>query len=134
MLEANIISLVDNTNSISPMIIQHKKIRDIRICVDILGINKSYEHDPFPTPFIEETLKNIIGNEVLPFIDDLYRYHQVHIAKEYHPKITFTTKWGSFMYKIMPFVLENEPKIFLWIMIQALKDFIYDFLGVYLDD
>lgn len=76
-MEAGIISLVDNTEWISPMVIQHKKISDLRIYVIFWELNKVCEHDLFSTPFIEETLENMVGNEVYSFIDGFFGYHQV---------------------------------------------------------
>lgn len=49
MLEFGIISPIDNTDWISPMVIQYKMIGDLRICVDFKELNKAYEHDPFLT-------------------------------------------------------------------------------------
>lgn len=38
------------------------------------------------------------------------------------------------MYIVMPFGLKNGPVVFNNIMISNFKDFIHDFLEVYLDD
>jgi hypothetical protein len=49
-------------------------------------------------------------------------------------KTTFSTEWGSYQYAIMPFELKNEPTIFSRVVIDAFKQFIHQFLEVYLDD
>jgi hypothetical protein len=38
------------------MVVQDKKIREIRICVYLRKMNDACLHDPFPTPFIDEVL------------------------------------------------------------------------------
>jgi len=38
------------------------------------------------------------------------------------------------MYRVMPFGLKNAPVVFSRIMVNAFKDFIHDFLEVYVDD
>ncbi len=46
---------------------------------------------PFPTPFIDEVLDNVGGQEVYSFIDGFSGYHQIRIAKEEKNKTTFST-------------------------------------------
>lgn len=54
----------------------------------------------------------MVGNKVYSFTDNFSTYHQVQSAKEDQPKITFTYKWGLFMYNVMPFGLKNALVIF----------------------
>jgi hypothetical protein len=61
MLEAGIIELVEESEWISPMVVQEKKQGGIRICVDLRKLNDAFLHDPFPTPFIDEVLENVGG-------------------------------------------------------------------------
>lgn len=42
---------------VSLMVIDHKKIREIRICLDFRELNKACVHDPFPTLFTKEVLE-----------------------------------------------------------------------------
>jgi hypothetical protein len=53
MLEAGIIELVEELEWISPMVVQDKKTKEIRICVDLRKLNDLCLHDPFPTPFTD---------------------------------------------------------------------------------
>lgn len=51
MLEGGIIETVEESEWISPTVIQEKKIvGEIRICVDLRKLNDASLHDPFPTP------------------------------------------------------------------------------------
>jgi hypothetical protein len=43
-------------------------------------------------------------------------------------------EWGSYQYTVMPFGLKNAPAIFSRVVIAAFKEFIHQFLEVYLDD
>jgi len=62
MLVACIIELVQESNWVSPMIVQEKKQKDeIRIFVDLMKLNDACLHDPFPTPFTDEVLDNVGG-------------------------------------------------------------------------
>ena len=63
--------------------IQYKKTTgEVKICVDLRKLNDACLHDPFPTPFIDEILESVIGQEMYSFTDGFYGYHQVRIAKE----------------------------------------------------
>ena len=51
------------------MVVQDKKTRGIRICVDLRKLNDGCLHDPFPTPFTDEVLENVGGHETYYFTD-----------------------------------------------------------------
>jgi hypothetical protein len=45
--------------------------------VDYRSLNVSCVHDPFPTPFSDEVLDQVAGNEAYSFTDGFSGYHQV---------------------------------------------------------
>jgi len=75
MLEAGIIESVEESEWIRPMVVQDKKTWEIRIFVDLRKLNDAFLHDPFPTPFTNEMLDNVGGQEVYFFIDGFSGYH-----------------------------------------------------------
>jgi hypothetical protein len=91
MLEEGIIKHVEESDWIIPMVVQDKKTREIRICVDLRKLNDACLHDPFPTPFTDEVLDNMGRQEVYSFTDGFSGYHQIRIAKEDRYKTTFST-------------------------------------------
>ena len=91
-------------------------------------------HDPFLTPFTDEVLEGVGGQEVYSFTYGFSGYHQIWIAKEDHHKTTFVTEWGCFQYTVMPFGLNNAPVVFTHVVVAIFKDFIQKFLHVYMDD
>ena len=86
MLVAGIIEPVEESEWVSPMVVQEKKTKgEIRICVDLLKLNDASLHDPFPTPFTNEVLDNVGGKEVYSFTDGFSSYHQIRIhSKDRH--------------------------------------------------
>jgi len=134
MLEAGIIEPVKESEWISPMVVQENKTGEIRICIDLRNLNDAFLHDPFPTPFTDEVLDNVGGQEVYSFIGRFSGYHQIWIAKEDHHKIMFSTEWGSYQYTVMPFGLNNSPSIFSRVVVEAFKEFLHKFLEAYFDD
>ena len=82
MLAARIIVPVEKLEWINPMVVQDKKTRGIRICVDLCNLNDACVHNPLPTPFIDDILENVGDKEVYSFIDGFSGYHQVKIIEE----------------------------------------------------
>jgi hypothetical protein len=69
MLEVGITELVEESECISPMVVQETKQVGIKICVDLRKLNDAFLHDPFPTPFTNEVLENLGGQEAYSFTD-----------------------------------------------------------------
>ena len=61
MLEARIVKHVTESQWISPMVVQDKKIGGIRICIDLRKLNDACLHDPVPTLFTDEVLESVGG-------------------------------------------------------------------------
>eukprot|EP00253_Pinus_taeda_P032807 PITA_32807 len=91
------------------MVVQEKKQKgEIHICVDLRKLNDACVNDPFLTPFADEVLENVGGQETYSFTDDVLRYHQMKITPEDRSKTMFTIEWGY---------SKNAPTIFLCVMI-----------------
>eukprot|EP00253_Pinus_taeda_P018710 PITA_18710 len=130
-----IIELVEESNWVSPMVVQEKKQKDeIRICIDLKKLNDACVNDPFPTLFTNEVLDNVGGQEANSFTDGFSGYHQIKIASEDKSKTTFMIEFGCFQYTIMPFGMKNAPTIFSCVVIAMFKEFIHKFLEIYFDD
>jgi len=102
--------------------------------MDLRKLNDACVHDPFPTPFINEMLDSVGGQEAYSFTDGFSRYHRINIALEDRSKTTFATEWGCFQYIVMPFGLKNVPDIFSHLVVVTFKEYIHKFLEVYFDD
>jgi len=62
MLEVGIIEPIEESDSVSPMVVQENKIEDeIWICVYLRKLNDVCVHDSFPTQFTDEVLENVGG-------------------------------------------------------------------------
>ena len=116
------------------MVVQYKNTWDVRICVDLRKLNDACLHDPFLTPFTNEVLEGVGGQEIYSFMDGFSGYHQIKIMKEYCHKTTLITEWGCFQYTVIPFGLKIAPTILFRIIVIAFKDFIQKFMAVYMDD
>ena len=59
MLDARIIELVEESEWISPMVVQDKKTGEVHISVNLQRLNDVYMHDPFLTPFTNEVMEGV---------------------------------------------------------------------------
>ena len=92
MIAAGIIEPVEESDWVSPMVVQEKKTKgEIRIYVDLRKLNDASVHDPFPTPFSDEVLDNVGGQEAYSFTDGFSGYHQIKIHEADRHKTTFAT-------------------------------------------
>jgi hypothetical protein len=55
-------------------------------------------------------------------------------VQEDRHKTMFVIEWGSYQYTVMHYGLKNAPTIFSRVVVVDFKDFIHNFLEVYLDD
>ena len=106
----------------------------LRIYVDFRELNKVTLTDPFPTPFADEILNEVVVHECYSFTDGFSEYNQVPIAKEDQKKTTFMCEFGSFSYRFMPIGLKNAPAVFSRIVVKALKEYIYKTMAIYFND
>ena len=96
MLDVGIIEPVEESEWISPMVVQDKKTSEVRICVNLKKLNDSCMHDLFLMPFTDEVLEGVCDQEMYSFTCGFFGYHQIRIAKEDRHKMTFLTEWGCF--------------------------------------
>ena len=95
MLKANIVYPVDQSKWASLMVVQPKKYdpKNMRVCVDFRWLNKVTLIDPFPTPFLDEIINEVVGHEYYSFTNGFLGYNQVPIAKEGQHKDTFVCEF-----------------------------------------
>ena len=113
LLAVGIIELVEESKRVRPLVVQEKKTKgEIRIFVDLRKLNDACVHDRFLTPFTDEFLENLGGQEAYSFTYGFSGYHQIKITLEDRSKITFVTEWGCVQYTIVLFGLKNALTIF----------------------
>lgn len=83
---------------------------------------------------MEKTLQQVSSSEMFSLLDDFSRYNQVLVAPEDRLKTTFRTKWGTYVYRKIPFILINVGGTFQRAMDIAFRGLLGKFVVVYLDD
>ena len=86
------------------MVVQPKKYdpKNMRVCVDFRWLNKVTLIDPFPTPFLDEIINEVVGHECYSFTDGFSTYNQVPIEKEDQHKTTFVVNLVVFLIELFP--------------------------------
>ena len=86
-----------------------KKNGTIRWCVDYRRLNNITQKDTFPLPNIEDNLARLSKSKIFSCVDGSGAFHVIEIRNKDRPKTAFSTPWGTFHYKRMPFGLTNGP-------------------------
>ena len=71
---------------------------------------------------------------MMSFLDGYLGYNQVMVQEEDRMKTAFTTKWGTFAYRRMPFGLLNAGATFQRAMDEAFKGLVNKRIIIYMDD
>jgi len=79
-------------------------------------------------------MDSIAGHDTLSFMDGFSSYNQILINLAYQHKITFTTPWGNFCWKVMTFGLKNVGTTYQRAMVTMFHEHIHKIIEVYVDD
>jgi hypothetical protein len=79
-------------------------------------------------------LDSLSGKKLFSFLDGFSGYNQIKIAPQDQDKTTFTSPWGTFSYRVLPFGLCNAPTTFQRAVIGIFSDMINDSMEILMDD
>ena len=117
----------------SPIVLVPKKDQALRLCVDYRKLNKCTQADAYPMPRIDDLIDRLGNSRYISTLDLTKGYWQVPVAVEDRPKTAFSSPFGLYQFRVMPFGLQGAPATF-----QRLVDGVIagleDFTSTYLDD
>ena len=134
LLSARIIFLVRHSMWVANLVPIRKKNGEIRLCVDFRNLNKASKKGNYPVPSLDEVIQVINGSQMMSFLNGCCRYYQVMVEEKDKLKTKFTTKWGTFSYRGMPFGLINVGATFERAMDYAFRDLVRKCIIIYMDD
>jgi hypothetical protein len=118
----------------APVLFVHKKDGTLRMCVDYRALNKATLKNRHPLPHIDDLFDRLSGAKVFSRIDLRSRYYQIMIKEGDEEKTTCRTRYGSYEFMVMPFGLTNAPATFYILMNDIFRQWLDDFVVVYIDD
>jgi hypothetical protein len=106
----------------------------LRPCIDYRGLNEVTRKDAYPLPRVDDTLDELHDANFDTHLDLAYSFWQVRVRDKDIYKIAFQTHDGLMEWVAMPFGLSNAPATFRQMMNDILRDFLHNFVFVYLDE
>lgn len=105
-----------------------------RMVIDYRKLNEHTIADKYPLPRIDEILENLGKCTYFTTLDLAQGFHQIEMDPDSIEKTAFTVNNGHYEYLRLPFGLCNSPSTFQRMMDEILKEYLYKFAFVYMDD
>jgi hypothetical protein len=118
----------------SPVFFVKKRGGALRMVIDYRRLNDMTLKDAFPLPHIDDLLDSFGGARVFSTLDAASGFYQIPMSGESIEKTGFVTKTGTYEFVTMPFGLTSAPSTFQRVMTNLLRDYIGDFVCVFIDD
>ena len=118
----------------SPIVLVKKKDGSTRFCIDFRQVNGLTRKDAQPLPRIDDALDTIGECCYFSTLDLASGYWQVEVSPEDREKTAFSTPYGLYQFRVMPFGLCNAPATFQRLMEEVLAGLHWTNCLVYLDD
>ena len=105
-----------------------------RMCCDYRVLNSITRKDAYPLPAPDTVIDAMKGAKVFSKLDLTQYFHQIPVAEKSIPKTAITTRYGNYEWTVVPFGLHNSPAIAQRVANTIFREFIDDFLGIFMDD
>jgi hypothetical protein len=106
----------------------------LRLRIDYRGLNEVTRKDAYPLPRVDDTLDELKDANFYTHLDLASGFWQVRVRDMDVHKTAFQTPDGLMEWVAMTFGLYNAPATFQRMMNDILRDFLYKFVTVYIDD
>ena len=111
-----------------------KKDGSLRPCIDYSPLNDITIKNRYPLPLMTSVSDQLQQAKIFTKLDLRNAYHLVRIREGDEWKTGFNTPSGLYEYCVMPFGLTNAPAVFQAMINDVLRNFLDQFMYVYLDD
>lgn len=134
MLDLDIIEPSKGEWSSCLFLVNKKETNVKRPVVDFRAVNKMIVQENFPTATVPELIETVGNAKVFSTFDCTSGYHQLELEKEGSEATGFVTSKGAFQYKRLAQGLTIGCSQFQRVMSSIFKEYIGDFVSVFLDD
>jgi hypothetical protein len=111
-----------------------KKDGTKKMCIDYRTLNSMTIKNKYPLPKIKDLWDRLKKAKFFSKIDLRSGYHQMKIREEDIPKMTFTTRYGSYGFVVVSFGPTNAPAYFMNLMNKVFMEELDRFMVVFIDD
>src|SRR5208282_746671 len=118
----------------SPVLFVKKPDQTWRMCIDYRAVNRKTKKNTYPLPRIQDCIDQLGRAKFLSTIDVTSGYWQIRIKESDIEKTAFNTRNGKYGFLVMPFGLTNAPATFQTFVNKLFRQFLNEFVIVYLDD
>ena len=105
-----------------------------RLYIDYRKVNDLTVKDSYSLPYIDKIFDSLDGAQIFTTMDLYSGYHQILMDEESVEITSFTTTFGNYQFKVMPFGLTGAPATFQREMNRILFTFIGKFVFNFRDD
>jgi hypothetical protein len=102
------------------MVVGHKPNGKLRVCIDPRTINPHIAREEHMLPDIDNLIMSLEDAKVMSVIDLEAGFWQVEVDDESAKLLTFSTPWGRYEYRRLPFGISIAPEIFHRAVVDAL--------------
>ncbi|GBO34013.1 Transposon Ty3-I Gag-Pol polyprotein [Araneus ventricosus] len=122
MVEEKVITpVLKPTEWCAPVVIVPKSDGNVRICVDLIELNKNVMRELHPLPKAEYSLNLLTGAKMFSKLDANSGFWQIPLDKKSSYLTTFITPFGRFRFQRLPFGISSAPEHFQRRMSQMLE-------------
>ena len=124
MLEMGIVE-PSSSPYLSPVVLVKKSDQTVRFCIDFRNLNKITVYDAEPIPNPEEIFSKLATSNYFTKIDLSKGYWQIRLTEDSKEKTAFSTPYGLFQFRKLPFGLVTAPANFsrmMRLLLKGLKD------------
>ena len=120
------------SNYCNPMVLVKKKDGAVRICGDYRKLNAVTRFIAEPMPETKLVFARLAKSKYFSKLDLTKGYFQVPLEEKSRKVTAFSTPWGLYQYRALPFGLVNSPAVFNRAMREILRD--VEGVEVFVDD
>jgi len=95
-----------------PLVIIEKPDKSLRMCLDPIALNKCIIREMVQIPTIDEIRSKLTNKKYFTLCDLKDGFYQCELDSDLKKYCAFSTPFGSYQFKRLPFGLANAPEVF----------------------
>ena len=118
----------------APVLFVRKSDNSLRFCVDFRQLNKYTLKDAAALPDIRSLIDRLALSRVFSSLDLASGFHQIPLTTNAQKLCVFSTQFGLYSFRVLPFGLKNGSSRFHALLTRVLQPFLHKCVILYIDD